>query len=283
MKILTIGLLILVMINGQLKADNPAAVENKITLNLDGASEVSVTGFIAPIEYTLSNFHVEWDALANLRVVEPEKRYLASIFQAFLPDKAVAIGELWEIEAEGVLTLLRQLHPNPNLQMHINAGDSYGLWACLRAYNDKFADIVFRIHAEFKLKDGWFTPSQFTGHLVIDRVKEEVTFFAMYVPGGTVNFDVNWWVEDKHWSGHITDAGFCSQMELRVGTGDFLRDIEFVESIAQEAAERILIQRFYKAEQINWVSPAQASEMAQVQQKPIHAISIDGPLADEAC
>ena len=59
--------------------------------------------------------------------------------------------------------------------MHINAWEIlYGLWACLRAYNDKFADIVFRIHAEFKFEDGWFTPSQFAGHLVIDRIKERV-------------------------------------------------------------------------------------------------------------
>lgn len=43
---------------------------NRITLNLDDDAEVSVKGFIAPIENTLSNFHVEWDALANLRVME---------------------------------------------------------------------------------------------------------------------------------------------------------------------------------------------------------------------
>ena len=280
MKTLTIGLLILVVISRQLNADDHLAVNNKITLNLDGASEVSVTGFIAPIEHTLSNFHVEWDALANLRVAEPEKQYPASTFHAFLPDEPVSVGELWGIDVEGVLTLLRQLHPKPNLLMHINSGDSYGLWACLRAYNDKFADIVFRIHAEFRLEDGWFTPSQFTGHLVIDRVEEKVAFFEMYVPEGTVNFDVNW-KKDKSYS--ITDAGLCSQMELRAGTQDILRDVEFSESITQEAAERALIQRFYKSQQINWVSPDEALEIAQAQQKPIHAISIDGPLMDESC
>ena len=282
MKTLTIGLLILVVISGQLNADDHLAANNKITLNLDGTSEVSVTGFIAPIEHTLSNFHVEWDALANLRVAEPEKQYPASTFHAFLPDEPVSVGELWGIDAEGVLTLLRQLHPQPNLSLHINAGDSYGLWACLRAYNDKFADIVFRIHAEFKLEDGWFTPSQFTGHLVIDRIQEKVAFFEMYVPEGIVNFDVNWKM-NKDWSGYITDAGLCSQMELRAGTRDFLRDVEFVESITQEVAERTLIQRFYKSQQINWVPPDQALEIAQTQQKPIHAISINGPLTDESC
>ena len=282
MKILTLGFLIFVIIIGHLNADDSSAANNKITLRLDKTSEVSVQGFIAPIEHTLSNFHVRWDTLANLRVAEPEKQYPASIFQAFLPDKAIAVGELWKIKEEGALTLLRQLHPNPNLRMHINAGDSYGLWACLRAYNAKFADIVFRIHAEFKLEDGWFTPSQFTGHLVINRIEEKVAFFKMYVPEGPVNFDVNW-TEDKDKSYSITDAGLCSQIELRTGMPDILRDVEFEESIPQETAERALIQHFYKSQQINWVPPEQALEMAQAQQKPIYAISIDGPLMDEAC
>jgi hypothetical protein len=51
---------------------------------------------------------------------------------------------------------------------------------------------VFRIHAEFQLGDGWFTPSQFTGHLVINRPEETGSFFQMRVPEGPVNFEVGW-------------------------------------------------------------------------------------------
>ena len=279
MKILAIGLLILVVIGGQLNADDHSAANNKITLNLEGTSEVLVEGFIAPIEYTQYGFHVEWDELANLRVAEPEKRYPASVFRAFLSSEAVSVGDLWQIESEGTLELLRQLYANPNLNMHLNAGDSRGLWACLRAYNDGFADIVFRIHAEFVLENGWFTPSQFAGHLVIDRIKEEVAFFEMRVPEGVLNFDVNW----NSPMGGVTDIGFCPQIELRAGTQDFLRDVEFAESITQREAERTLILRFYKSQRINWVSLEEALVMAPAQGKPVHAISIDGPLADEAC
>ena len=258
-------------------------LENKITLNLDGDAEVSVKAFIAPIEYTINNFHVEWDALANLRVAEPEKYHSTSIFQSFLPSESVSVGECWRIEEDGVTELLQQLHPNPNLDMHINVSDSCGLWAGLRASNDQFADIVFRIHAEFKLEDGWFTPSQFTGHLVVDRIGQKIAFFEMYVPEGPVNFDVNW-EKDKDKNYFICDSGLCPQMELRVGTQNPVRDVEFTEnSITDEEAKRILIQRFYKSEQINWVPPEQALEIAQTQQKPIHVISIDGPLTDEAC
>ncbi|RKU20514.1 hypothetical protein C6500_08700 [Candidatus Poribacteria bacterium] len=276
MKILTIGFLILV-ISGQLNANDHSAANTKITLNLDGASEVLVKGFIAPIEYTQFGFHVEWDELANLRVAEPNKHYPASVFRAFLPPEVVSVGELWKIEEEGVLELLRQLHPKPNLDISINSGDSYGLWACLRAYNDKYADIVFRIHAEFILRDGRFTPSQFTGHLVIDRIKEKVTSFKMSVPEGVLNFDVG------RNSTNTIDVGFCPRMELRAETQEIVSDIEFIESITQEAAERKLILRFYKSQQINWVSLEEALEMAPAQQKPVHVLSIMGPLADESC
>ncbi|MDE0018318.1 MAG: hypothetical protein OXU51_19205 [Candidatus Poribacteria bacterium] len=246
---------------------------NKIALNLGGNTEVNVKGFIAPIEYTQYNYHVKWGELANLRVAEPEKQHAVSIFQAFLPSEPVSVGECWEIK-KGILELLRQLHPNPRLDLHINNGDSYGLWACLRAYSNEVADIMFRIHAEFEFADGRFTPSQFAGHLVIDRIKEEVTFFQMYVPNGTLNFDA-------YWNTVGSDIGYCPQMELHTDTHS--HDVEFTASITQEEAEHVLIACFYKVQQINWVSLEEALEMAPAQRKPIHAVSLDGPLFDESC
>ena len=280
MKTLTIALLVFIVMSGHLNADNHATTNDKIKLKLDSTSEVLVKGFIAPIDVRSKTFK-EWDTLMNLRVTEPEKRYPTSVFQDFLPNTPVAVGELWALDVRGVLALLKQLHPNPNLFMHVNAGDSYGLWGCLRAYNDQYADIVFRIHAEFKLKDGWFTPSQFTGHLVIDRNKEKVAFFEMFVPEGVVNYDV--WKRDKDADHFITSSGFCSTMELRTGNQGLLENIEFTESVTQEAAERLLIQKFYRSERIDWVPPEQVLELAEAQQKPIHALSIDGPLDDESC
>ena len=277
MKTLTIGFLILVSMSGQLNADDHSATHNKITLSLDGTLEVFVKGFIAPIEYTQYGFHVEWDELANLQVAEPEKRYPTSVFHAFLPPTAVSVGDLWKLEEVGVLELLRQLYPKPSLNISMNAGDSYGLWACLRAYNDRYAEIVFRIHAEFLLEDGRFTPSQFTGHLVIDRIQEKVAAFKMFVPEDTINFDVG------RNSTRSIDIGFCPRMELHTESQNIVSDTEFVEVIPQEEAERQLMLRFYKSQQINWVSLEEALEMAPVQQKPVHVVSIDGPLADESC
>ena len=256
---------------------------NTIPLNLDSDTEVPVKGVIAPIEHMNPNFHEEWEALANLRVAESEKRYSTSVFRAFLPDKPVSIGDYWQIDDQGALALLRQLQPNPNLDMHINAGDSNGLWACLRAYNAELADIIFRIHVAFALTDGWFTPSQFAGHLIIDRTKKSVAFFQMRVPEGTL-FDVNWKKQkDEPDYYYSSGGGVCPQIELRGEMPDVSQETAFTTSITPEEAEHTLIQRFYKSQQINWVPFEKASEISQAQQKPIHAISVDGPLDDEAC
>ena len=258
-------------------------LKNKINLNLNDDATVLLKGFIAPIEDMNPNFHEEWDALANMRVAEPEKEYPTSVFRAFLPNKPVSVGDSWQIDDQGAHALLNQLQPNTNLDMHINAGDSSGLWACLRAYNDEFADITFRLHATLALEDGWFTPSQFAGHLVIDRIKKSVAFFQMRVPEGTL-FDVNWKKKkDEPGYFYTTGGGVCPKIELLTEMPDVTQETEFTTSITQEAAERILIQRFYKSQRISWVPLEEALEISQAQQKPIHAISVDGPLADEAC
>ena len=253
----------------------------KLTLNTD--AEISVNGCIAPIAYTQYNFHEDWDTLANLRVSQPEKLYPTSVFRDFLPSKSVSVGELWKIQQAGVLELLKQLHPAPHLDMR-GLQESQGYWACLRAYNDKFAHILFRIHAEFKLKDGWFTPSQFAGQLGVDRTQGKVLFFQIHVPPNTLNFDVHWEstdVPDPYT--HVTDIGYCPQMELYAGTHDILQNTEFTDAITQAEAAHKLARCFYESQRINWVPLHQALEIAKAHQKPIHAITVDGPLADESC
>ena len=144
---------------------------------------------------------------------------------------------------------------------------------------------MFRIHAEFALTDGWFTPSQFAGHLVIDRIEDKIVFFQMRLPDGVMNFDVNWRTTEEGWERSIiiTDIGFCPQMELRAGMEAGVQDLKFIEAITEEEVAHNLILCFYNSQQIHWVSLEEALKIAPVQQKPIHAISIDGPLADESC
>ena len=253
-------------------------LQNKIMLNLDGDTEVNVKGFIAPIEYTQYNFHVEWDELANLRVAEPEKQYPASVFQGFLPSESVAVGECWQIEEEGPFMLLKQLYPRPKLRLQNDDEDYTGIWACLRSYNDTLAEIAFRVHAEFIMKNGKFTPSQFAGHLMIDRIQQKIVSFKMFVPPTTLNFDAGWKQEDGN---YFAEIGYCPQLQLCAGI--YPTDVEYKTSITQEEAERMLISHYYMFHKINWIPLAEAFELALVQQKPIHAVSLDGPLFDESC
>lgn len=282
---LQIGILTFILISGYLSAAEPPRDNNsKIVLKLDTASEVLVNAFIDSIEFIQDNFHVPWDMLTNPRAAEPEKWHAASVFRAFLPDEPVSVGALWKIEPpERILALLKQFYPNPQLI----SGDSQGAWACLRAYNPQFAEIVFRIHAEFVLEhgqfafgDSWFTPSQFTGKLVIARNDGRIAFFQMYVPEGTLNCGVNW----KHKASNYvvyTESAFCPRMELL--TGEQNDHPEFAVSITQEAAKHKLIRQFYKSQQINWVTMDEALEIAQTLRKPIHVVSVNGPLDDESC
>lgn len=256
---------------------------NNITLNLNSDKKVTLKGIIAPIEDMSPNFHEEWEALANMRVHEPEKEYSTSVFHTFLPNNPVAVGDCWQIQENGILELLRQLNSKPNLEMHIDIGDSSGLWATLLAYNDQQAHIVFRIHAEFALTDGWFTPSHFAGNLIIDRNKEDVVSFRMHVPEGKW-FDVNW-KKNKDDPDFIysTAAGVCPQIQLYGGTREYPKETEYNTFITQEKAEHILLQKFYKSHQIEWLPFDKTYEIAQAERKPIHVLSIDGPLDDEAC
>ena len=71
------------------------------------------------------------------------------------PFRWVSVGK---IKQASVQQLLKQLHPKPSLEMRVEMygiEEAKGLWACLRAYNDQLVHIVFRIHAEFALTDGW--------------------------------------------------------------------------------------------------------------------------------
>ena len=72
-------------------------------------------------------------------------------------------------------------------------------------------------------------------------------------------------------------------MELSAVTQDGFQSTEYALHITEEEANRILKKQFYRSEQINWVNPEQAVELAEEQSKLIHVISVDGPLADEAC
>ena len=264
----------------------------KIRLALEDPKQIPVQASIASITFATSDF-LKWKSLANLKEVEQEKDYPVSVFQGFLPRGSVSVGETWKIDREAALQLLKQLAEKPQFEMHISpgtmkiqigsktfrrGGDTDGLWALLRAYNDTYAEIVFRIHAEFVLEDGFFTPSQFAGRLILDRRTQELAYFKMSVPESTLNFDAN----RKHPDGYTVTANGVCRIEMTTGE-NVTKEITFLSEIPMETAQLTLAKRFYKAQEIEWVALDEAVEKARVLDRPIHVVSADGTFMDESC
>ena len=235
-----------------------------------------LTHLFPQLRFTTAGFHVDWEPLATLREVEPQKSYPASTFQGFLPRTEVSVGEHWKIDPESALQLLKQLAEEPQLELWNH--DDIGQWASLRAYNDNYAEIVFRIHTVFAFKDGWFTPSQFAGLLIIDRCRQELVYFQMSVPPSTLNFDA---VRDYDDNRALTECGVC-QIEMTAGEKVAQR-LTYSEEISMEDARLGLARQFYPAQFIEWVKLEEAEEMARLFDRPIHVVSADGTFMDESC
>ena len=248
----------------------------KIHLELKGPEPIIINASIPPIEFTTAGFHVDWESLATMREVEPQKSYPISTLRGFLPLKAVAVGEHWEINPETVLELLKQFTENPRLESWI--GDDEGKWASLRAYNDDYAEIVFRIHAVFAWKDGFFTPSQFAGSLIIDRRLEKLANFEMSVPPSTLNFDAGREFDDGFWA---TECGVC-RIEMISGE-EAPQALAYSEEISMEEVRLGLAKQCYPAQSIEWVKLEEAAEMSKTLERPIHVVSADGTFMDQSC
>ena len=171
---------------------------------LDEKATVKVDAYWEPIADTslgLPNYSPEHVALfGDLSPAHPSQEYEADVFKAFFPKGSVNVGDVWELDANEVISFLRQFHPGATAEMHINPGawrwvdnrrvvvsgmESDGGFACLRAVSPGYAEIVFRIHAEFLLDkdaDAYFTPAQFTGRLILNRQDGTIQEFWLYLP-----------------------------------------------------------------------------------------------------
>ena len=248
----------------------------KIQLELNGPEPIVVNASIPPITFTTAGFHVDWEPLATLREVEPQKNYPASTFRGFLPRTAVSVGEHWKIDPESALQLLKQLAEKPQLELWNH--EDIGQWASLRAYNDRYAEVVFRIHTVFTFKDGMFTPSQLAGTLIIDRHLEDLLYFEISVPQSTLNFDAHREFDDEL---TLTECGVC-QIEMIAGE-KVTQELTYAEEISIEEARLGLARQFYPAQSIEWVKLEEAPEMAKLLDRPIHVVSADGTFMDESC
>ncbi|MDE0685950.1 MAG: hypothetical protein OXI63_23745, partial [Candidatus Poribacteria bacterium] len=126
----------------------------------------------------------EWLRLFNPGPAQPLKNYSTTDFQVFLRPSTANVGDVWDLEPEGILPFLQQFHPGATQKE---------AKACLRAISSEYADIVFRIHARFTLNasiDAYLRPAQFTGHLIINRDTGTICQWTLSLPPRNSNVDM---------------------------------------------------------------------------------------------
>lgn len=229
----------------------------------------------------------------NLSPAQPNQEYAAGTFKAFFPNEPVAVEDVWELDANAVIPFLRQFHSGATAEMHINPGawrdsahgrevisgmESDGAFACLRALSAGYVEIALRIHAEFLLDKearAYFTPAQFTGHLILNRKNGAIREFHLYLPPRNTNVDIN------AFGG--ADMVFVPRMELIGQNADDQDDIVWETSMTEEEAKSALEASFYKFSEIKRLPIEAAVAHAQEKNRPIHLLLTWGVFDDESC
>lgn len=260
---------------------------------LKRSEHVKVSAHWEPIADATFNLHKKSPRhieLFNLSPNHPIKEYRVDAFEAFLPPWAVGIGAVWELDLKGVLSFLRQFHLGATTALRQGAE---GAFACLRAHSSEYADITFRVHADFVLEspshqkwqeenvvDGYvpraiFIPAQFEGHILIHLKKGTICEFSLALPPRNSNVDINAFGQ--------ADMVFVPRMELTATDTAEMDEIIWDTAITQAAARKALELKFYRFAEINWQPVKEAVELAKLNNHPIHVVLVWGALDDESC
>ncbi len=244
---------------------------------------------IADATYNLHKNSPENMELFDLSPNETVREYKGEAFNVFLPSSSVAVGDVWELDLDSVIPFLLQFHAGATGKLRHG---QKGAFACLRALSEDYADIRFRIHAEFTLatrrKPGWkpdthehlidearFIPSQYAGRLLINLKTGVICDFALALPPRNSNVDIN--------DFGYADMVFVPRMELLATPTTAADDIKWADVITAEEARKALELKFYRFAEIDWLPLEAAVAESEKTQRPIHAVLTWGPLIDESC
>ena len=258
---------------------------------LNSSASLQVHAHWEPIADSTFNMHKalpEHVELFDLAPNQPVKKYRTDAFSAFLPPSTVGVGDVWELDANSVVSFLHQFHPGATADL--GYGEE-GAFACLRACSSDYAEIAFRIHAEFTLKSAayqeWqeenderesearFIPSQFAGKILVNLKSGTVRAFSLALPARNTNVDLN------AYGG--ADMVYVPRMELLATDETDQDEIAWDAAITTEEAHRMLALKFYKFAEVDWLPIDEAVTQAKATHRPIHAILVWGCLDDESC
>uniref|UniRef100_A0A8C0X8T6 EF-hand domain-containing protein n=1 Tax=Castor canadensis TaxID=51338 RepID=A0A8C0X8T6_CASCN len=289
----------------------------------------SKDGFLGVSRLALSGLR-NWTTAAS-----PSAVFAARNFRPFLPPQGQDLGEPWWIIPSelsvftGYLSnnrfyppppkgkeviihrLLSMFHPRPFVKTRFAP---QGAVACLTATSDSYYTVVFRIHAEFQLSEPpdfpfWFSPGQFTGHIILSKDATHIRDFRLFVPNHrSLNVDMEWLYGASESSGMEVDIGYIPQMELeamgpsvpsvildedgnwidsRLPSGEPLQfvfeEIKWQQELSWEEATRRLEVAMYPFKKVTYLPFTEAFDRAKAKNKLVHSILLWGALDDQSC
>uniref|UniRef100_A0A8C0HW31 Selenoprotein N n=1 Tax=Balaenoptera musculus TaxID=9771 RepID=A0A8C0HW31_BALMU len=290
----------------------------------------SKDGFLGVSRLALSGLR-NWTTAAS-----PSAVFAARHFRPFLPPRGHAeLGEPWWIIPSelnvftGYLSnnrfyppppkgkeviihrLLSMFHPRPFVKTRFAP---QGAVACLTATSDFYYTVMFRIHAEFQLSEPpdfpfWFSPGQFTGHIILSKDATHVRDFRLFVPNHrSLNVDMEWLYGASEGSNMEVDIGYIPQMELeatgpsvpsvildedgnmidsRLPSGEPLQfvfeEITWQQELNWEEAARRLEVAMYPFKKVTYLPFTEAFEQAKAENKLVHSVLLWGALDDQSC
>ena len=257
---------------------------------------IQVDAYWAPIADTALNSPRHAVLFNNFSPAHPSQEYGTDAFSVFFPKESFTVGHLWKLDVKNIIPFLRQFHPGATAEIHNNPGtefvleffgltlfrssrfESEGAYACIRAVSPIYAEIVFRIHAEFLLDreaGAYFTPAQFTGRLILNRKYGTIREFWLYLPPRNTNVDINAY--------GLADIVFVPRMELVGRDLQDQRDIVWKTAITEKEAKDLLETAFYKFAEIERYPIGDVVAQAQTKKRPIHVVLTWGAFDDESC
>lgn len=285
-----------------------SAISGRATAQHDDARDVKVksddldvTAHWAPFTESLYKFGERWETLMALTPADPAKTWRQQQLAVFLPPTDIKFGDVWPVDVENVLPFLHQLHEGATAKPN-HGGGAPGAFAAVTAENDDWLRVRCRVHAYFKLKDGFYTPSQFAGDFIIRRDSSKIVAFRLGIPARRNNVDLNWETgevvtvrgpDGKPMNGPdgkpmqvksaIADIGYCSRLELVGGDWEATKSIGWDRQWSYRESDLAFQKRFYHFAKINWLPFEEAVAEAKAAKKPLHVVALFGVLDDESC